>query len=329
MGPVVGKRKLVYSTTRKHDRNAEFVKRRRTDDSSDSSSAHDQEDMEAEEDASNDFGEKASQVRLKQTIDNTEIEITRKRDEVLRKADVLVLSAANSREHFKSGISDGSSQDSKKTDVRDRHMKLYDLPAILYASELIEKATPLMGIVRDMYRGLVDSHYKFQATQACRNSRHGFLSTKEFRNMDLRKFTAGFYGLKRQLRVGEEILRHYKTFLLKRQGNTMKWWGVADFANYVLAPEVLTSLCIQEMHLGGDVYDRCTRERAYDLFANTTEFGLTVADSDPLEPWETVLEEEEKEKEKEQQQKNQEQPKLEQEPSKHCSNLLRKHIKPR
>lgn len=291
MGPIAGKRKLVYSTSRSNDRNADFVKRRRTEYASDSSSSYEQEDEDEKGEASSDSDAEPNEVKLKQTVDIIDIEITRKRDEMLQEADIPDLSLSDPSKSFKPEIVDQSQQQMKKLKIRSWHMSRYHLPAILYTSELIEKTTPLLGIVKDMYRGVIDSHYKFQATQACTNSQYGFLSTKEFRSMDLTKFTAGYYGLKRQLRVGEEILKHYKAFLLKRQGNTMKWWGLADFANYVLAPEVLTSLCIQEMRLGDDIYDRSTRDKAYDIFTNTTEFGLLVADSDPLEPWETALEE--------------------------------------
>ena len=38
-------------------------------------------------------------------------------------------------------------------------------------------------------------------------------------------------------------------------------------------------------------YDPEVRVLAYDLFEDTVEYGLIVADSDPIEQWETAIEE--------------------------------------
>lgn len=244
-------------------------------------------------------------VRLKQTVDVDDIEqIKRQNDQGIQHDEKLLLDAeasmlvdtafdeVNPNSRVQSVSTDPKEQQLKKLAVRTKYQDLYNIPRVLYLTELLVKIQPLLPIVRDMYKGVVDSYYKFEAASAFKMSQNAFLSLKEFRSLNIKKFLAGYYGLKRQLRVGEEILRHYKSFLLKRQGDTMKWWGVTDFANYVLAPEVLTSLCIQEMKLGSDIYRKETREHAYEIFDKTGQFGLVVADSDPLESWEVVMEEE-------------------------------------
>lgn len=244
-------------------------------------------------------------VRLKQTVDVDDIElIKRENDKGIQHSEKLLLDAEASmlvdsafyemdpNLRLQSVSTDPKEQQLKKLVVRTKYEELYNIPRVLYLTELIVKIQPLLPIIRDMYKGVVDSYYKFEATSAAKMSQKAFLSIKEFRSLNIKKFLAGYYGLKRQLRVGEEILKHYKSFLLKRQGDTMKWWGVTDFANYVLAPEVLTSLCIQEMKLGNDIYHKETREQAYEIFDKTGQFGLVVADNDPLESWEIVMEEE-------------------------------------
>lgn len=244
-------------------------------------------------------------IGLKQSVDIEDIEHTRKEGfgqsdkdgkKLLEEAEIsLTMEDSPQDLHHRLKIheelTDIKEQFLEKLSVHKKYKLEHDLPKILTSSDLIEKIQPLLRIVRDMYRGVVDSYYKFEATLVSKKSKDGILSLKEFRSLDIDKFLAGFYGFKRQLLVGEEILRQFKSFLLKRQGETMRWWGVNDFANYVLAPEVLASLCIQEMNLGRDLYDKDTREKAYELFDKTVEYGIKVADTDPLEDWEIEVEE--------------------------------------
>ncbi|CAR28969.1 ZYRO0F16126p [Zygosaccharomyces rouxii] len=281
MGIEVGKRRLVYTTSRNNDRNLDFLKRRRIEDSSSSSDHEDNQrgSLSSSSSSEEDSDRDDSHVSLRQSVDDRDLEITKKREEILDTSEIKPIERQK------------KSYDDEQGDVDQIckwFMDRYKFPKILYASELLEKATPLLPIVRDMYRGLVDSHYKFEANEMRQSSQRAILSVQEFRNMDLTKFTAGYYGMKRQFQIGEVILQKYKSFLLRRQGDTMKWWGVSDFAHYVLAPEVLVSLCIKEMQLSDDVYDKNARERAYDIFVNTVKFGTLVADQSPLEPWEVT-----------------------------------------
>lgn len=243
-------------------------------------------------------------ICLKQSVDVEDIELTRKECtvhgrhdgwKILKEAETSLVNddsmlALNARSRIRKDMPEPHVQYLEKQKVRNLHIERYNLPQVLTSSDLINKIQPLLPIIRDMYNGVVDSYYKYEATAVSKYSQNGILSSKEFRSLDINRFQAGFYGFRRQLRVGEEILRHFKSFLLKRQGKTMRWWGVADFANYVLAPEVLASLCILEMNLGKELYDKETRERAYELFDKTIEFGNKVADSEPLEEWEIQAE---------------------------------------
>lgn len=289
MGIEVGKRKLVYTTSKKNDRNLDFLKRRRIEDSfssdDDANAAVDQErsvsslssSSSEEESHSNDL-----HVSLKQSVDDRDLELTKRREEIQIRTDRTEI------EPIERQTKSYADEQWDADQIRKLCMDRYRLPKILYASELLEKATPLLSTVKDMYRGVVDSHYKFEANRMRQSSHKAILSAQEFRTMDLSKFTAGYYGMKRQFKIGETILQNYKSFLLRRQGDTMKWWGVSDFAHYVLAPEVLISLCIREMQLSDDIYDSNAREMAYDIFANTIKYGTLVADQTPLEPWEVV-----------------------------------------
>lgn len=180
----------------------------------------------------------------------------------------------------------------KKLALRKKYNSKYNLPTILYNDELLQLAEPLYDITNDVLSGKIQSPFYFEAKNAHESSKRGFLSIDEFRKLDLQKFQAGFYGLKRQLRIGEEIYTRFKDKLTSNKSKTLKWWGASDFANYVLAPEVLVSLAIQEMKMEQHSKDlEHARYKTYDLMEETVEFGLIVADTDPLESWELPLEE--------------------------------------
>lgn len=179
----------------------------------------------------------------------------------------------------------------KKYRVRKRYMKKFKLPSLLYGAEIIEKIQPHLPVVTDILTGRLNSPFYYEAKQIFQKSSKPFLSVEEFRSLDLNNFLAGFYGFKRQMKVGEEILSKYSSDLKKSKSPTLQWWGAEDFANYVLAPEVLVSLCIAEMKLpkkNGTMEK--SRLKVHDLFEDTVEYGIEVADSDPLEAWEVPTE---------------------------------------
>lgn len=158
----------------------------------------------------------------------------------------------------------------------------HKLPPILLADELVEKIQKHLPRAGDILSGRVPSLYYNNARSAHSASSRAILSVDEFRTLDLRDFTAGFYGLKRQMRVSVEVLHEYKEQLANNGNPVVKWWGPTDFAQYVLAPEVLSALCQEEMGLE-------TMDDAWDVMEDTTEFGLAVADKEPLEAWELPL----------------------------------------
>lgn len=262
-----------------------------------------------ESDSESDDGRLASipeTVSLRQSVDPEDIERAKEQnnrgmhelDNVLEDDDSIEEASKDldSPVRVRQNCPTRTDHQSLKSELRKNYIKKYNLPPVLYLADLIRKIQPFLPVVEDMYKHKVHSPYKYEATAASEASNSAVLSLSEFRSMDINRFVAGYYGLKRQLSVGDEILRHFKEFLLNRQGKTMNWWGVSDFANYVLAPEVLASLCISEMNLGNDLYDPDTREKAYDIFHSTVEFGLVVADSDPLERWEAQFEHDQEQK---------------------------------
>ncbi|SCU95870.1 LAFA_0G02806g1_1 [Lachancea sp. 'fantastica'] len=167
--------------------------------------------------------------------------------------------------------------------VRLRYMEKFGIPAILFADELREKVKKHLPIVNSVLTGERTSRFYHKAREVFQSSKNAVLSTKELRRLDLNQFTAGYYGMRRQMLVSVDVTNAYEERMKKMSSKTLKWWGVRDFAQYVLAPELLSALCCEEMGL--------TIHEAWDVMEDTTEFGRLVADRDPLEPFEMVAEE--------------------------------------
>ncbi|EDO19075.1 hypothetical protein Kpol_2000p40 [Vanderwaltozyma polyspora DSM 70294] len=188
----------------------------------------------------------------------------------------------------------------KKLEVRAKYNKEFKLPQVLYHDEIIEAIKPYMDIIIQLLKGKLQSVYYDSAKQAFLNSERAILSAHEFRALDLKKFQAGYYGLRRQLCVGEYIYDIYKEKICSLKSPTARWWGPRDFSSYVLAPELLISVCIEEMGLKDDpnYFDdnnegsgESARSKAYSILQDTVKFGQIVADTDPMQPWEVLSEE--------------------------------------
>ncbi|CUS24351.1 LAQU0S15e02542g1_1 [Lachancea quebecensis] len=176
--------------------------------------------------------------------------------------------AVSEEEHFQ-----------RVTRVRNSYMQKLQLPRPLLAEELLEKTQKYLLLVERILSGQRPSMYYEHARNAFKRSRRAVLSIDEFRRLDLSLFTAGYYGVRRQMLVAVEVLHHYRELMARQTNRVLRWWGASDFAQYVLAPELLSALCQDEMNLP-------TLEDAWDVMEATTEFGLVVADDGPLEEWE-------------------------------------------
>lgn len=174
-----------------------------------------------------------------------------------------------------------------KKALRDRFMKKYKLPLAYLEEDLLCATKQLLYTVDEVLSSKIASPYYTEAKRIANKSNKAFLSSEEFRQLDIKQFVAGYFGLKRQLTVGKQIIKLFEEKLTRNRSPAVKWWGVEDFANYVLAPEVLATLCIHDMKLLDDrKTDSEVREKAYILFQETAQYGLEVADYDPTELWE-------------------------------------------
>ncbi|SCW03094.1 LAFE_0G02806g1_1 [Lachancea fermentati] len=167
----------------------------------------------------------------------------------------------------------------KRNRIKEKYNEIYDIPPALLAEELTSKIEKHMPLVIEILEGRRPSLFYDYARRAHNKSQRAILSVDEFRMLDLGQFIAGFYGLKRQMRVAVEIMHRYKEQLTTNDNSVLRWWGPSDFAQYVLAPELLSALCQEEMKLS-------SIDQAWDVIENTSEYGLVVTDEDPFEEWE-------------------------------------------
>ncbi|SCU99323.1 LAME_0G02718g1_1 [Lachancea meyersii CBS 8951] len=166
--------------------------------------------------------------------------------------------------------------------VRLRYQKKFALPPVLFADELREKVRNHLPLLDSILKGKRVSRFLIKAQKVSESSSRAVLTVDELRRLDLNEFTAGYYGMRRQMLVAADIIKKYEKAMKKMRSGTLRWWGIRDFAQYVLAPELLCALCCEEMNLN--------ITEAWNLMENTTEFGRIVADRDPLEPFEVEYE---------------------------------------
>ncbi|KAL3233892.1 Restriction of telomere capping protein 4 [Nakaseomyces bracarensis] len=156
---------------------------------------------------------------------------------------------------------------------------------IPYSDELIELTGPYRDTVLSILDGTLGSQYYSRAKRVAQGSAKPFISVEEFRSLDLSQFTAGYFGLRRQLKLGGLIYEKYREVLSRSRSPKIQWWGPVDFSNYVLAPEVLVSMVLETCKGKRSLKLSC-REDVYRLFDDTASYGLDVTDKEPLESWE-------------------------------------------
>ncbi|CDO92782.1 unnamed protein product [Kluyveromyces dobzhanskii CBS 2104] len=169
--------------------------------------------------------------------------------------------------------------------VRQKFMKKYDIPPVLFLSELESRVNKHISICDAILTGEVPSLYYTMAKSVQKQSCREVITNEELRDLNILKFTAGYFGSRRQAIVGMLILEIYGERLRKNKNPVVSFWGPYDFSQYVLAPEVLCYLCMEDFKL-------TKIEDAWDITQATIEFGTMVADMNPLEIYEITTEEE-------------------------------------
>lgn len=205
----------------------------------------------------------------------------------------------------KSVIDPAVAIEKKKLDLRKKYIINWNVPKTLLMPKLIAKVKPYLEIIPLIVAGKFPSRYGYLSKKLFNQSQYEVLTTHEMNNLNLDLFQAGYYGFKRQFLIGRMIYdKFYKKLLKKILSPHIQWWGALEFCKYVLAPELLLLVCVQEMHLkkendtthqenyatpSDELLD--AMDEACHIFENTLDFGTQVADSDPLEEHEQMVEE--------------------------------------
>ena len=168
--------------------------------------------------------------------------------------------------------------------VRQKFMTKYDLPPVLFLDQLESRAREHISVCDAILTGKVSSLYYSMAKTVQKNSKRQVITNEELRDLNILKFTAGYFGSRRQAIVGMLILEIYGEKLKRNKNPVISFWGPYDFSQYILAPEVLSYLCMDDFKLNNI-------EDAWDIMQTTIEFGTMVADLSPLEVYEIECEE--------------------------------------
>lgn len=174
----------------------------------------------------------------------------------------------------------------KALNVRRQSMEKYKLPPVLFLEELQARASIHLSKCESILSGKMSSLYYTMAKQVAKNSKRQVITKEDLTDLNIMKFTAGYFGSRRQAIVGMLIMEKYGSELKKHKNPVVTFWGPFDFSQYVLAPEILSHLCMEDFNLKNI-------EDAWDILQATIDFGIKVADSDPLEIYEIELEEQE------------------------------------
>ncbi|QEU60207.1 Rtc4 [Kluyveromyces lactis] len=169
--------------------------------------------------------------------------------------------------------------------VRQKFITKYDLPPVLFLDQLESRTRNHISVCDAILTGEVSSLYYTMAKTVQKNSKRQVITNEELRDLNILKFTAGYFGSRRQAIVGMLILETYGEKLKRNKNPVISFWGPYDFSQYILAPEVLSYLCMDDFKLNNI-------EDAWDIMQTTIEFGTMVADLSPLEVYEIECEEE-------------------------------------
>lgn len=162
---------------------------------------------------------------------------------------------------------------------------LYDVP-IRSQKALNKVCKPFLPLIPCILKGKTPSPFYNRAKEIFQKSNSVMLQRSQ---LDASIFTAGFYGLKRQIWVSQLILKEFRDTLQMSKSPIVRWWGVDDFARYVLAPEILSLLAMSDLGLPTacstfrieQIKDLQWFDSRIDLlaiFQDTIEFGVRVAD---------------------------------------------------
>ncbi|ODV81621.1 uncharacterized protein CANTADRAFT_19244 [Suhomyces tanzawaensis NRRL Y-17324] len=164
---------------------------------------------------------------------------------------------------------------SSQIDVIKQKFEQHKFPApIVSKKALLKRAGAHTGMISKMLKGKCeDSHYYNLAKKQHQVSDQDTMSSTEKWNINWEIFYGGYYGIKRQLIIGNMINKQFQRNLRSaaKKNQTVSYWTTSAFSTYVLANEIIIRLVMEDTGCGID--------EAIELMHQSIEYGLIVADS--------------------------------------------------
>lgn len=138
---------------------------------------------------------------------------------------------------------------------------------------LLRKVEKFLPIVNNILKDKERTSYFFDYAHAqFKTSQHETMSKEEKWEVDWTKYFGGYYGLKRQLFIGEIIKYKCKEPLrIFSQKNEMaSYWTINGFTNFILANELIVRMVMEDLN--------CDFERAQSTVRESVNYGLRYTD---------------------------------------------------
>lgn len=131
-----------------------------------------------------------------------------------------------------------------------------------------------------LHRTLQDGKGSFfydRAKHILLRSRHDTMTLAEKQELDWQEFIGGYYGLKRQLFIGNLIASQLHEQLRQRakDSRVVSYWTVGGFSSFVLANEVILAMIAEDFG--------CEMPRAEAIAQETVDYGTAIADTRDLD----------------------------------------------
>lgn len=161
--------------------------------------------------------------------------------------------------------------------VREKYSKKNFEPPHLNRSQLMKEADKHVHIVPQILNGVIDSYFYSLAKEVKESSGHEILTGKVHHSVDWSKFSTGYIGPKRTIAVAMHIKSVYSKILEEtlKKSSVVSFWSLESFNLYVLAPEVISRIVMDQMDL--------SLKDSLNLMELTADYGKYIMDRIPFE----------------------------------------------
>ena len=159
------------------------------------------------------------------------------------------------------------------TEIAER-FKEYGIPKpVTSKRELAVRVDRHLQVARKVLTQKKGSSFYSSAKNILNQSLHDTMTLKEKLEIDWTIFYGGYYGLKRQLFIGNIIVSQLHDELRTSAGNCreISYWTINGFSSFVLANEVILSMIMEDF--------KCDREKAENIARETVDYGKAITDT--------------------------------------------------